>query len=116
MNEFNKLKHDLTEKVAKWKKMESQFEEDWEEHFEDVESTFVLQLNPNSSHYDSILDDLEQDGMKSYEYWFIDGVSYRLVGFYENLDEKDVLDKLSGLGECVISVDLEVLWVVVLIE
>jgi len=66
-------------------------------------------LNPNSSHYDSILDDLEQDGMKSYEYWFIDGISYRLVGFYENLDEKDVLEKLSGLGECVISVDLEVL-------
>lgn len=47
--------------------------------------------------------------MKSYEYWFIDGLSYRLVGFYETLDEKDVLDKLSGLGECVISVDLEVL-------
>lgn len=107
MNNFSTFKEDLTSQIRKWKESMVQDPEDWEEMFEDIESVFLLQLNPDSSQYDSILDSLEEDGMRSYEYWFINNVSYRLVGFYQELSTEDVDAKLQGLGEAVAPVDLD---------
>ena len=107
MNNFSNFKEDLSSQIREWKYSMVQYPEDWEDMFEDIESVFLLQLNPDSSHYDSILDSLEEDGMRSYEYWFINNVSYRLVGFYEELSAADVDAKLQGLGEAVAPVDLD---------
>ena len=107
MNNFSNFKEDLSSQIREWKDSMVQDPEDWEDMFEDIESVFLLQLNPDSSHYDSILDSLEEDGMRSYEYWFINNVSYRLVGFYEELSAADVDAKLQGLGEAVAPVDLD---------
>ena len=106
MNNFGNFKEDLTSQIRNWKESMMEDPEDWEDMVED-HYVFLLQLNPDSSHYDSILDSLEEDGMKSYEYWFINNVSYRLVGFYEELSSEDVTAKLQGLGEAVAPVDLE---------
>lgn len=107
MNDFNNFKEDLTSHIRSWKESMVQYPEDWEDMFQDIESVFLMQLNPDSSQYDSILDNLEADGMRSYEYWFINNVSYRLVGFYEELSAVDVSAKLQGLGEAVAQVDLD---------
>lgn len=107
MNEFTNFKEDLTSHIRSWKESMVQYPEDWEDMFQDIESVFLMQLNPDSSQYDSILDNLEADGMRSYEYWFINNVSYRLVGFYEELSAMDVSAKLQGLGEAVAQVDLD---------
>jgi hypothetical protein len=107
MNNFSKFKEDLTPQIRSWKESMVQYPEDWEDMFQDIASVFLMQLNPDSSQYDSILDNLEADGMRSYEYWFINNVSYRLVGFYEELSAADVDTKLQGLGEAVAQVDLD---------
>lgn len=81
-----------------------------EEFIEDEVSAYVVQLNPNSSQYDTVLDNLEEDGMTSFDYQKDEQKAWRFVGFYSDYSPEEVLHKFAGVGEKCIKVDLMALF------
>lgn len=81
-----------------------------EEFIEDEVTAYLVQLNPNSSQYDALLDDLEEDGMTSFDYQKDEQKAWRFVGFYGDYTPEEVLHKFAGVGEKCIKVDLMALF------
>ena len=81
-----------------------------EELIEDEMGGYVVQLNPNSSEYDSLLDNLVEDGMNTLGYQKDDQKAWRFIGFYGNYSEEEVLKKFVGVAEVCIAVDLMALF------
>lgn len=87
------------------------YEKDEIEDFIDDEYTgYVVQLNPNSSHYDSVLDKLEEEGMQSFDYQKDEAKAWRFVGLCGDYTEEEVLKEFEGVGEVCIRVDLMTLF------
>ena len=82
-------------------------EDDIQDLIDDEISFFLVQLNPNSSHYDQVLDDLEADGMKSFDYRKDDQKAWRFIGFYGERSEDSVLNAFAGVAEACTQIDLD---------
>lgn len=80
--------------------------DDIEDFVEEEIFGFVVQLNPNSSEYDSVLDRLEEDGMRTFDYQRDEDKAWRFIGMYGEYTEEEVLKKFAGIGEVCIKVDL----------